>query len=70
MGADETDWADAILKLRLKFPDSYPNKPPDVSFVTKMFHPNVYKDGRICLDILQDKWTPAYSVQTILRSIQ
>jgi len=35
-----------------------------------MFHPNIYADGSICIDILQQKWTPAYSVSTILVSIQ
>ena len=39
-------------------------------FVTNIFHPNVYADGRICLDILQNNWTPVYNVESILISIQ
>jgi ubiquitin-conjugating enzyme E2 A len=35
-----------------------------------MFHPNVYTDGTLCLDIIQDKWSPIYTVNTILTSIQ
>ena len=40
-----------------------------------MFHPNskkhlVYNDGTICLDILQNQWSPIYDVQAILTSIQ
>ena len=70
MGAEDTDWEGACLKLRMKFADTYPNKAPEIKFVTKMFHPNIYKDGRICLDILNEKWTPSYSVHTILTSIQ
>jgi hypothetical protein len=26
----------------------YPNRPPVVKFVTKLFHPNIYTDGAIC----------------------
>nr|CAD7400042.1 unnamed protein product [Timema cristinae] len=48
----------------------YPNKPPTVRFVSKMFHPNVYADGGICLDILQNRWSPTYDVSAILTSIQ
>ena len=35
-----------------------------------MFHPNIYNDGNICLDILKDKWSPVYDVISILMSIQ
>ena len=48
----------------------YPNKPPKVKFVSKIFHPNVYADGAICLDILQNQWSPIYDIAAILTSIQ
>lgn len=35
-----------------------------------MFHPNVYADGSICLDILQNRWSPTYDASAILTSIQ
>uniref|UniRef100_A0AAY5K4J6 UBC core domain-containing protein n=1 Tax=Esox lucius TaxID=8010 RepID=A0AAY5K4J6_ESOLU len=54
----------------INFTEEYPNKPPTVRFVSKMFHPNVYADGSICLDILQNRWSPTYDVSSILTSIQ
>jgi ubiquitin-protein ligase len=35
-----------------------------------MFHPNIFPDGSLCLDIIQDKWSPTYTVATLLTSIQ
>ncbi|CAH8355313.1 unnamed protein product [Eruca vesicaria subsp. sativa] len=58
------------FKLSLQFSEDYPNKPPTVRFVSRMFHPNIYADGSICLDILQNQWSPIYDVAAILTSIQ
>lgn len=35
-----------------------------------MFHPNVYASGELCLDILQNRWSPTYDVSAILTSVQ
>lgn len=35
-----------------------------------MFHPNIYANGEICLDILQNQWSPIYDIASILTSIQ
>lgn len=59
-----------MFQLRLQFTKDYPQSPPTVQFVTRMFHPNIYKDGTLCLDIIQSKWSPIYTVATILTSIQ
>mgnify|MGYP002476844724 FL=1 len=69
-GPSETPWEGGIFCLKMTFPESYPEKPPRVRFTTEMFHPNVYADGTLCLDILQDKWSPIYNVNTILTSVQ
>lgn len=54
----------------LQFDEQYPNKPPSVKFISPMFHPNVYASGELCLDILQNRWSPTYDVSSILTSIQ
>jgi len=69
-GPDDTPWEGGTFKLTLQFTEDYPNKPPTVKFVTKMFHPNIYANGQICLDILQNQWSPIYDIAAILTSIQ
>jgi ubiquitin-conjugating enzyme E2 A len=70
-GAKDTDWADAVLELEFIFSAQYPTVPPDVHFVGIIpFHPNVYANGKICLDLLQHNWSAAYGVDSIVTSIQ
>ncbi|KAJ1656893.1 Ubiquitin-conjugating enzyme E2 2 [Dispira parvispora] len=69
-GPEDTPFQDGIFRLKLTFDETYPNKPPNVRFVTRMFHPNVYANGELCLDILQNRWSPTYDVASILTSIQ
>ncbi len=69
-GPPETPWEGGVYSLRLTFNEQYPEKPPRVRFTAEMFHPNVYTDGTLCLDIIQDRWSPVYTISTILTSIQ
>ncbi len=67
-GPEDTIWEGGTFQLTITFPKTYPNSPPDIRFLTRMFHPNVYTDGNICLDILQKKWSPIYDVIGVLTS--
>jgi len=69
-GPEDTPWEGGTFQLSLEFSEEYPNKPPVVKFLTKMFHPNIYNDGSICIDILQNQWSSIYDVAAILTSIQ
>jgi len=70
LGPDDTPYAGLTFKLSFAFPPNYPYKAPEVLFKTPIYHPNVDFSGRICLDILKDKWTAAYNIQTVLLSLQ
>mmetsp|Transcript_34333 Transcript_34333/g.96770 ORF Transcript_34333/g.96770 Transcript_34333/m.96770 type:complete len:158 (+) Transcript_34333:187-660(+) len=69
-GPEDTIWEGGTFKLAMDFTEEYPNRPPKVVFLSNMFHPNIYADGSICLDILQNQWSPIYDIASILTSIQ
>jgi len=69
-GPDDTPWEGGTFTLTIEANEQYPNEAPNVRFVTKVFHPNIYNDGKICLDILQKQWSPIYDISAILTSIQ
>lgn len=70
LGPKDTVWEGGCFKLTMEFPNNYPTSPPVVKFVTPVFHPNIYSDGKICLDILDKAWTPMYNASGILVSLQ
>merc|ERR1712035_142 len=68
-GPVDSPYENGKFHLELFLPEEYPMAPPKVRFMTKIFHPNIDKLGRICLDILKDKWS-ALQIRTVLLSIQ
>ncbi len=69
IGPSDSPYAGGVFKLEIHFPSDYPFKPPKISFVNKIYHPNISASGAICLDILKDKWSPALTISKVLLSI-
>ena len=76
-GPSSTPYEGCLLHFSFQFPDDYPFSPPKVLFLTcdtyTRFHPNLYKEGKVCLSILGTYtgpgWSGTQSLSTILLSI-
>jgi ubiquitin-protein ligase len=52
-------------KLKCTFPQDYPFSKPTIKFVSYVSHPNVNKDGEMCLGILNE-WKMSTSIAEVL----
>lgn len=68
-GPKGTPYEGGLFQVLISIPLSYPSQPPDCKFATEIWHPNVSHDGEICLNILDEDWSKALSIRTILISI-
>ncbi|KAJ8925969.1 hypothetical protein NQ315_009824 [Exocentrus adspersus] len=81
-GPPDTLYMGGCFKARMKFPTDYPYSPPSIRFLTKVWHPNVYENGDLCISILHppvddpqsgelpcERWNPTQNVRTILLSV-
>lgn len=81
-GPEDTPYEYGIFEAILDFPSDYPLSPPSMKFKTPILHPNVYKDGKVCISILHEagddplnyesadeRWGPLQSIEKILLSV-
>eukprot|EP01084_Bolivina_argentea_P109823 196218_1 len=68
-GPADTPYDGGVFFMSIKFPHSYPFKPPKLQFLTKIYHCNVNAKGLICLDTLKDGWSPALTISKVLLSV-
>lgn len=70
-----------FFKAQMRFPEDFPFSPPQFRFTPAIYHPNVYRDGRLCISILHqsgdpmtdepdaETWSPVQTVESVLISI-
>jgi ubiquitin-protein ligase len=69
LGPKDSPYEETINNINIEIPQEYPIIPPIMKFSNKIYHPNISTEGMICLDILKDKWSPVYTIRTIIMSI-
>ena len=81
IGPDDTVWAGKNYTGVFKFNENFPMSPPEVKFIEKMYHPNIYSSGNVCISILHagndpmgeelnaERWTPVHTLASIIMSI-
>jgi len=68
-GPSDTPFEKGTFKISIIMPIDYPYKPPRMSFITTVYHPNISSDGSICIDILKDQWSSALRLNTVILSL-
>ncbi|KNE56249.1 hypothetical protein AMAG_02083 [Allomyces macrogynus ATCC 38327] len=74
-GPQNTPYAGGSFHVECCLARQYPLCPPHIRFVTKVFHPNIDQNGRICVDILKEgsdagRWSAAKNLRMALATVR
>jgi ubiquitin-conjugating enzyme E2 S len=69
-GPEGTPYEGGYFRIKFNFTEEFPNAPPKCWFVTKIFHPNVSRQGEICVNTLKKDWKREYGIAHILVTIK
>ena len=61
----------AGFRIEITLPAEFPFKPPEVRFVTPIYHPNVDDQGKICVDLLNtsESWKPTTPLVDVVKAV-
>ena len=63
---DSGYWKGATYKFVFVVPPHYPHSPPKVDCTTKIYHPNIDLQGKVCLNILREDWRPVMDINSVI----
>ncbi|XP_062314277.1 ubiquitin-conjugating enzyme E2 T isoform X1 [Osmerus eperlanus] len=74
IGGSGTPFEGGVFLLEIKVPERYPFEPPQIRYLTPIYHPNIDNAGRICHDALKlppkGAWKPSLNIPTVLTFLQ
>lgn len=59
-------WRGATYHFTFTIPPHYPHSPPKVECNTKIYHPNIDLQGKVCLNILREDWRPVLDINSVI----
>jgi len=69
-GPAGTPYSGGVFQFRIEFPSEYPFKAPAFKFVTQIFHPNVSKEGLMCIPRIEgNNWAPNITMLIVLQDV-
>ena len=68
-GPAGTPYEDGLFWIECRYPADYPISPPAMRMITKIYHPNIEKDGTICAGMLSFDWSPVQILEKLLISL-
>lgn len=69
-GPADTPYAGHSWHVRFTVANTFPFTSPSVGFVQHIMHPNVdWSSGTICLDALNKKWSPIFTLRHIMETL-
>ncbi|KAK5000327.1 Ubiquitin-conjugating enzyme E2 1 [Elasticomyces elasticus] len=70
-GPPDTPYEGGNYYVDIRIPGDYPFKPPEMRFITRIWHPNISSvTGAICLDTLKTAWSPVLTLKSALISLR
>lgn len=63
---DSGYWKGATYQFIFNVPSHYPHSPPKVECKTKIYHPNIDLQGKVCLNILREDWRPVLDINSVI----
>ncbi|CAG9314274.1 unnamed protein product [Blepharisma stoltei] len=69
IGPPETPFEGGNFRFDIIFPSNFPVSPPEFFFRTRIYHPNVNSEGKVCSEILSVAWRPGISMRAVLCAI-
>jgi ubiquitin-conjugating enzyme E2 Z len=77
IGPKNTPYEGGYYIFKFIFPSNYPHSPPVVEYLTNdgetRFNPNLYKNGKVCISILNtwegEPWSGCQTISSVLLSI-
>lgn len=63
---DSGYWKGATYQFTFRIPAHYPHEPPKVDCTTRIYHPNIDLQGKVCLNILREDWKPVLDINAVI----